>query len=86
LNPTHGGKFVELLIDLLERKHIMILILLRSIKRAEFAVDVADVRVVDVTIDDVGYDLTATSTVAFALGQIAPRVSQRTHLFQRQPI
>src|ERR1044072_3428157 len=35
LNAANGGKFVELLIDLLEREDIMIFILLRSIKRAE---------------------------------------------------
>ena len=35
----------------------MIIIFFRAIKRAELAIDVADVGVVDVAIDDVGDDL-----------------------------
>src|ERR1700747_826679 len=70
LNTAGGRKFVEFLIDLLKRKDVMILILLRSIKRAELAVNIANVRVVDVSIDNVGHDLTAASIVAFALSQI----------------
>jgi hypothetical protein len=86
LNTANGRKFVEFLIDLLERKDIMILILLCSIKRAELAVNVADVCVVDVSIDNVGDDVASASRVAFRLCQIAPRGGQRSHLFQRQAI
>src|SRR4029450_13886399 len=56
LTAADGRKFVELLIDLLERENVMILILLRSIKRAELAVNIANVRVIDVSIDNVGDD------------------------------
>lgn len=69
LNTADGRKFVELLIDLLERKHVMILILFRSIKRAELAVNIANVRVIDVSIDDVGDDLASTSGVTFAFAK-----------------
>src|SRR4029450_5448832 len=72
LNTAGSRKFVELLIDLFERKAVMILILLRSIKRAELAVNVANVCVVDVSIDNVGDDLASASAVAFRLCQIAP--------------
>jgi hypothetical protein len=67
LNTADGRKFVEFLIDLLEREDVMILILLRSIKRAELAVNIANVRIVDVSIDNVGDDFASVSAVAFRL-------------------
>src|SRR6266403_5895241 len=86
LNTTNGGKFVEFLIDLLEREDVMIFILLRAIKCAELAVNIANVRVIDVSIHDIGDDLVSTSGVTFRLCQIAPRISQRSHLFERPAI
>src|SRR5215813_13079137 len=81
LNTTNGRKFVQFLIDLLEREHVMIFIFLRSIKRAELAVNIANVRVIDVSIDDVSDDLTSEPVVTFRLCQIAPRISQRSYFF-----
>ena len=57
LHAADRGEFVELLVELLQREHVVIVVLLRAVERAELAVDVADVRVVDVAIDDVGDDL-----------------------------
>src|SRR5260370_5107322 len=57
LNAPRGRKLVKLLIDLLERKDVMIFIFLRSIKRAELAVHVADVRIINVSIHNVSHDL-----------------------------
>jgi hypothetical protein len=86
LNTANGRKFVEFLINLFERKHVVVLILLCSIERAEFAVNIANVRVIDVAIDNVGDDLASTSGVTFRLCQIAPRIGQRSHLFERPAI
>src|SRR6185437_6315669 len=69
LNTANGRKFVELPIDLLKRKDVMILILLRSIKRAELAVNVANICIVDVSIDNVGDDLSSASGITFRLCQ-----------------
>src|SRR5438045_9254292 len=57
LNSAYGREFVEFLIDLLERKNVMILVFFGPIKCTEFAVDVADVRVIDIAIDDIRHDL-----------------------------
>ena len=76
LHAARRREFVQLLIELLKRKHVMIFIFLRPIKRAEFAVNVANVRVIDVAIDDVGHDLASTAVVTFSFRQIAPRVGQ----------
>src|SRR5947209_7557906 len=56
LNTAHGGKFIQLLIELLQRNDVVIVIFFGAIKRAELAINVADVGVVDVAIDDIGYD------------------------------
>ena len=64
----------------------MIVVLLRAIKRAELAVNVADVRVVDVAIDDVGDDLAPLAIVTFFFRQIPPRIGERAELRQRPAI
>src|SRR5207244_13554090 len=86
LNTADGRQFVEFLIDLLEREDVMIFILLRAIKCAELAVNIANVRVIDVSIHDVGDDLASTSVRTFRLCQIPPRIGQRSHLFERPAI
>src|SRR5215207_4068630 len=59
LDAVDGTEFVQLLIQLIEREDVMILVLLSTVKGAELAVNVADVRVVDVPVDDVRDDLLA---------------------------
>src|SRR6266550_2556368 len=86
LNTAHGRKFVQLLIELFEREHVMIFIALGAVKRAEFAVNVANVRVIDVSIDNVGYNLAAAPVVAFRFGQIAPSICQRAQFLQGKAI
>src|SRR6266576_7107979 len=71
LNTARGGEFLKFFINLLEREHVMIFIAFRAIKRAELAVNIADVRVIDVSIDNVGHDLAPAIAVAFCLRQIA---------------
>src|SRR5438477_9200211 len=63
LNPADSAKFIQLLIELLERDDMMVVVLFGAIKRAELAVNVADVRVIDVAIDDVGNDFVARAVV-----------------------
>ena len=55
----------------------MIFIPFRPIKCTELAVNVADVRVINVPIDNVSYDLGAAAIVIFRLRQISPRIRQR---------
>src|SRR4029078_11572827 len=56
LNPADGGKFIQLLIKLLERNDVVVAVFFRAIKRAELAVDIADVGVIDIAIDDISND------------------------------
>ena len=64
----------------------MIVILLGAIKRAELAIDVANVGVIDVAIDDISDDLAPAAVVAFFLREIAPRIGQRPQLSERPAI
>src|SRR5260370_25972894 len=57
LNAPRGRKLIKLLIDLLERKDVTILIFLGPIKRAELAVHIADVRIINVPVHNVSHDL-----------------------------
>ena len=82
LDAAHGGKLIEFLIYLLKREHIMVVVFFGSIKSAELAVNVADIRVVDVAIDDVSHDLAALSLVSVRFGKLASRIGQPTELFQ----
>ena len=83
LNPARGRKFVQFLVELLAAEHIVIFVFFGPIKRAEFAVNVADVGVIDVAIDDVGHDLPAALVVAGLLRQIAARIGQSAQRFER---
>jgi hypothetical protein len=86
LHSTCSSEFVQLLIKLLEAQHVMIFVAFGPVKRAELAVHVADIRVIDVAIHDVGHDLAAAAAVTFRLRQIAPRIGKRSQLFQRPTI
>src|SRR6476646_685790 len=56
-----SSEFIQLLIKLLEAQHVMIFVAFGSIKRAELAVNVAHVCVIDVAIYDVGHDLSTAA-------------------------
>ena len=64
----------------------MVVVSLGAIERAELAVNVADVGVIDVAIDDVSHDLAAAVIVARGLCQVAPRRRQLAQFRQRPAI
>ena len=61
LRAAQRDGLLDLPVHLLERDDIGIVVLFRAVKRAELAIDVADVRVIDVAVDDVGDDLVAAA-------------------------
>jgi hypothetical protein len=61
----------------------MIVIFFRAIKRAELAINVADVGVIDVAIDDVGHDFISVAVVGRTLRLSSPLIGQRSQLLQR---
>jgi len=81
-----GSQFIELLVNLLDTQNVMIGILLRAVKRAELAIDIADIGVIHVTINNVGHDLAAAPIVCIVLGGLAAVIRKRSKLLQGQPI
>ena len=64
----------------------MIVIFLRAIKRAELAIDVADVRVIDVAIDDVGDDLVAAAVVTRPFARSRRALASAPKLLERPSV
>jgi hypothetical protein len=80
LIPPHCHQLIDLGIDLCMTQYVVIRIFLGSIKRAEFTVDVADIRVVDVSIHDIGNHLLSLAPVIIPFGQISPHIGQFSQL------
>ena len=76
-------QFIDLLIDLFMAQYVMISIPLGSVECAEFAIDIADVRVIDVAIDNIRYDLVAPAVKRLSLGLLPALVGQLPKLAQR---
>src|SRR5438105_9437410 len=78
--------FLNFFVDLLMRDYVGVIVAFHAVKRAKLAIDIADVRVVDVSINDIGDDPVAASLVGRSFGQLTPPVGQRPQLLQRQPV
>ena len=74
--PPTAVELVDLLADLLGGEDVVVVVLLGAVERAELAVHVADVRVVDVAVDDVGDDLVAAAVVGRGLGLAAAGIGE----------
>ena len=86
LNPARRGKFVQFLIDLLKAQNVMIFVALGSIKCAEFTINIANIRVIDVSIDNVSNDLISPAVVGQAFRLSASFVRQRGKFLQREAV
>ena len=84
LHTSLGREFIELPVNLLDTENIMILVSFSSVESAELAIDVADVCVVDVTINNVGDNLRAATIVGAVLGSGTAEVSERPEFLQWQ--
>jgi len=61
---------------LVERDDVGIGVLFRPVKRAEFAIDIADVGVIDVAVNLVGDDFIAATVEILCLGELAAAVGE----------
>ena len=84
LHTSFGREFIELLVNLLETEHIVILVTFGAVKGAELAIDVADVCVVYVAVNNVGDNLRAAAIVGIVLGSGSAEVSQSPEFLQWQ--
>ena len=74
------------LIHLGERNDVGIVVLFHAVKRAELAIDIANIGVIDVAVNVVGDDVVAATVVSLRLGKLAAAVGERAEFFQRQMI
>jgi hypothetical protein len=86
LHAARCGQLIEFLVELFARKDVMIVVPLGPIKRAELAVNVADIGVIDVAIDDISDDFAASVPIMLFFRQVSPGVGQRTELRERPAV
>src|SRR4051812_29164029 len=63
LRAALGNGFLDLSVHLLVGDHIGIIVAFDPVESAKFAIDIANVRIIDVAVNNVGYDLVATPFV-----------------------
>ena len=86
LRAAERDRLLDLLVHLVERDDVGVVVLFRPVKRAELAIDVADVGVIDIAVNDVGDDVVAAAVEILRLGQLPAAVGERAELFERQGI
>lgn len=82
LHATFGRKLVEFFVDLSVGENVMIIVFFGAVECTELAVDVADIGVVDVSIDDIGDHPVAPAIVSSGFGDPTPRIGERAEHFQ----
>src|SRR5262249_41660757 len=80
LNAAYGDGLVDLAEDVFESEHVAVGRAHRTVERAEIALGDADVRVVDVAIDDVGDDPVRMLPGPDGVGQPAERGRRRVEV------
>src|SRR6266404_3429704 len=76
----------DFLIDFIEGDDISVGVLLRAIKGAEFAVNVANIGIINVAIDNVGDYFVAAPGIGIGLCELPPSIRQRTQFLEWQRI
>src|SRR5580765_4042743 len=83
LGAAKGDGFLDFLIDFVEGDYVGVVVFLNAVEGAEFAIDVADVGVVDVAVNDVSDDLVAPAVVGSGFGELAAAIGESAELFER---
>src|ERR1043165_6484768 len=86
LRATKVEGLLNFLVDLVETDDVGVVVFFGAIEGAEFAIDVADVGVVDVAIDDVGGDFVAAAIEVAGFGELAAAIGEGAEFFERQVI
>jgi hypothetical protein len=86
LRASQRNGFLDFAVHFTQRDDVGVSVLFRPVKRAEFAIDIADVGVIDIAINEVGDNPVAAAVEILRLGQLPPAVGQRAEFFQGQMI
>ncbi len=86
LRAAEREGFLDFPVHLVQRDDVGVIVLFHAIERAELAIDIADVGVIDVAVNDVGDDVVAAPVEILRLGQLPAAVGERAEFLQRQMI
>src|SRR5687767_4671187 len=84
LVSAERDRFFDLPIHFGEGDDVCVGIFFGAVEGAELAINVADVRVVDVAIDDVSDDLVAATIVRLGAGELAATICENAEFFKRE--
>src|SRR5215831_3237803 len=84
LGATKRNGLFNFFVHFVEGDDVSIIILFRAVKSAELAVNIADVRVVDVSIDDVSDDIVPAAFPDVRSGELAPTIGESSELLEGQ--
>ena len=82
LRAAERNGLLDFFIHLVERDDVGVVVLLCAIKRAELAIHIANIGVIDVAIHVIGDNLVAASGEILRLRKLAAAVGQRAKFFQ----
>ncbi len=86
LRAAERDGFLDLFVDLVMSDHVGVVVARDAVERAELAIDVADVGIVDVAVNDIGDDLVPAALIRIGAGDLAAAVRQRGQFFERHAI
>src|ERR1051325_6380874 len=86
LDTAGSRQLVQLVVELFEAKNIVVVIFFGAIECAKLAINIANIRVIDIAIDDIGNDFGATLFVTVILRQVTSCVREDAKFLQRPAI
>src|SRR6516164_1257242 len=86
LDPADCNKLINLLIDLFLVQDVVIRIFFGPIKRTKFAINVADVGVVNVAINDICHDFVSATPKGVRLRHLTPAIRKLPQFIQGQAV
>src|SRR5208282_2022332 len=76
LRAAQRDGFLDFPVHLVEGDDVGVVVLFHTIKRAELAIDIADVGVIDIAVNDVSDDIVAATIEILCLGELAAMISE----------
>jgi hypothetical protein len=82
LNASLRCKLIQFPVNFLEAQNVVVIVFFGPVESAEFAVNIANIGVVDVAVHNVGDDVIALAGVGAGFGDFAPAVGQSSHFLK----
>src|SRR6185503_20974659 len=86
LGAAQSDGLLNFLIHLRVADDVGIVVTFDTVKGAEFAINIANVGVIDIPVNDVGDDIIAAPLISVGFGKLTPAVRKCAKFFQRQTV